>query len=455
MFSLNKKVLFENCSPSLQEIIMRKLKMEDLAPSLQAIINRLIKYDDLSPEVQAKINRLIGLSDLDPNLYTLITTNSKKYFIDALAETGSSSQVLVTDQKHMKLISDDNFHLIRVVNNPDDFEIMKKLGPINLKEIFNTWHRFSQDTLYRPAKEMFWKTYMIDCPSDGVCFTSDAGEDYQNHPKDSSLVWAWTYDDATKTVQNNGNVATLTGFISTYRYVEYWIEFSIRTNQQLHTGEDYCGVVISWIKDSNGIEHTLSLIRCNNSGIGNHGPVDNFHFGLAYDIYQRTCYTIYRADDLITDFPAFCQQNNNGQKCNLFLQKSGATITAKTTNYADNDPGENWVCGFSWTLPASKPNDWPLTMWNNITKMILESSCMGFWALSYSCNFFIKNQYMVFEDDKIYNLGDNSVWAYINDEWIKIGKIGDNLPNRSWLYNRFTKQLYWYKYNNEYYEINL
>lgn len=226
----------------------------------------------------------------------------------------------------------------------------------------------------------------------------------------------------------------------------------------MHSGEDYCGVVIAWMKDNNGVEHTLSLVRGNNSVSFANGAMDYVKFSLVYDMYQRTFQNIYNVTDNITDTANFCQNSNNGQKCNLYVAKYNDSIIAKTTNYSDSDPGEKWVenANIEWHFPKTKPDEWTDSCWANMQNMMKNPMPMGLWALSYSSNFYIKGQQEIFDDDKIYSLHTDEVYEYDvgSTSWIVTDKVHNVLPNRLFLYNKRLHHLFFYSYWNKYIRID-
>lgn len=414
-----------------------------------------IKWNDLAKSLQDIIMRKIGYDDLDKSLKDKLASSADSSILADVFASGMDGQVVKVNATKQILFPDDNYRKIKVVSTPEELADEMKRSYISLKDVFNTWHRFTQDTRYTPAKEYFWKYYMYAAPGDDVTYHDAAGTDYQNNAKDAGYKSAWTYNDLTKTIQNNGNFATLTGFVSMDKYYEYWINFTVKCNQAMWSGEDYCGIVIGWVQDDKGVEHTLSLVRGNNSIIKGGGPMDCVKFSLIYDMYQRTMQPIIDVTDQIKDAGKFCVNNSSGQVCNLYLAKHNGGIVAKTTNYADKDPGDNWVVTLEWNLPASKPSGWTDICWANVSKMLKEPVPMGLWALSYSSNFYIKGQEEIFDDDKIYALHTDEIYEYdaVNSKWVVTGKVHEQLPNRIFLSNPRLNSFYFYNYWNKYTRI--
>ena len=396
--------------------------------------------------------RKIGYDDLDKSIKDKLASSADSSILADVFASGMDGQVVKVNATKQILFPDDNYRKIKVVSTPEELADEMKRSYISLKDVFNTWHRFTQDTRYTPAKEYFWKYYMYDSPGDPVSYHDAAGTDYQNNAKDAGFKSAWTYNDLTKTIQNNGNVWTLTGFVSMDKYYEYWINFTVKCNQAMWTGEDYCGIVIGWIQDDKGVEHTLSLVRGNNSIIKGGGPMDCVKFSLIYDMYQRTMQPIIDVTDQIKDTGKFCVNNSSGQVCNLYLAKHNGGIVAKTTNYADKDPDDNWVVTLEWNLPASKPSGWTDICWANVSKMLGETNRVGFGVRSGQPTFSIESQHEIFDDGDIYAMHQDKVYSFNikSGQWEVKGKMHELLPDKIFLYNTRLEKLYFYKFWNNY-----
>lgn len=295
---------------------------------------------------------------------------------------------------------DDNFYDLKVIDNNLELQDMmfNTNKSIYIKEIFDDWDKFS---IYHSENTSITGPFGCGNGTDTLYRYNGAQENL--------YMTSWSYSDLGKDIYNNGNSYPITGYRSIKSYTEYWIEYTIKCNDNLHSGTDYIGTIVSWMFDSNGNPHWIGIYR-NNEAINN----ATAYFGIVYDMFLPTQKIIYDISDEIDDKSAsnkFCVWQGLGQKATLFVGKTLNRITAKTTEYgADGeDPDENWVYQFNWNLPKTKPSDWSDDMWKNVNQM-MQSGQIGLWALSYSASFSIKKQYGIFDNYDIYALHLNKVY---------------------------------------------
>ena len=84
---------------------------------------------------------------------------------------------------------------------------------------------------------------------------------------------------------------------------------------------------------------------------------------------------------------------------------------------------------------------------------MLQPCSVGFGVQSQNSRFMIVDQQEIFEEDNIYDLEEDAIYAFINNEWVKIGKTSDILPHKVWLYNNILNNLYWYDSPGKYIKI--
>lgn len=339
--------------------------------------------------------------------------------------SGQYGQVLKLNKAANDIIADDNFHVMRIVDNVDD-ENNYKLIPGDISTIFNSWERFADYNNH--FAQTFWK--LVDNP---VLYA-----DGQNLPDTEDLRNKWTFSSSNNTISNNGNWQAYAGFISPNKITNYTIK--IRT-KRVDTDDDIIGIVAAYFTDSSGVHHHISMIRQHKTTNG---------FMLVYDTMNATQFTLY-------DATAQLVHANNSSAANSYLNvsitKREKSITCQSSVYSP-DQNSDYVYSFTWTMPETKPDDWPVEMWNNIqTMMSSEGAQFGVATYSQNQTFTVLSSSGLFADNKIYNIATNTVYDYIDGNYTSIGTIADNVVHRSFLYNNDLGKLYFYVQNGEWYKI--
>ena len=101
-------------------------------------------------------------------------------------------------------------------------------------------------------------------------------------------------------------------------------------------------------------------------------------------------------------------------------------------------------------MPSTKPAGWSDADFANLRYMMLQPCPVGFGVQSQNSRFEIVDQQEISDDDKIYDIKDDGIYAFIKGSWVKIGKTSDVLPHKVWLYNDVTNSLYWYQEPGKY-----
>lgn len=416
-FKPEDKVIWNQLSTSLQKRIKRKISIDDLDVSLKDYITKKITFNRIDPSLLSKITDSITMDRLTKELQDLIKNSSSSTILDIITH-GSHGQLLKIDKENNSVFSDDNFHLIRVVDNSSDLDIMKKLGPIDLQDVFNNWERFSSEMLWEEGQER--------------------GENLNNAAQTQARN-SWSYNASNKSICDNGNWDPTSGFISKITYDNYWIKLKMVANDN---DDDIIGFVVAAFRDSSNILHTLSIIR--DGGIDHQpGISEGTQFSLIYDFDTSR-------QKIIVNNSQFVSRTKWVGYIHLFVQRQGDQITAKCT--ALNS--DTWIdaATISYKLPQYNPG-LPETTWENLKTLLTGLSQVGFLTKSNYCEFWIEDQHELFEDDHIYDLSTGDIWAFINGSWVKINSSNVKLIGRSWLYNEKIGKLYWYKYPGVYYEI--
>lgn len=117
-------------------------------------------------------------------------------------------------------------------------------------EVFNTWYRFSHD-------------------NSGV------------YPAVPAETQTWTYDEATNSIRNTTNSATMIGLVGYDNFTDYDFDVTVSSNDP-GNDDDFIGIVLGFaIKD--GIEHTLLLVA---QGYKQSDPAGHGFYRLMYNYNQ-------------------------------------------------------------------------------------------------------------------------------------------------------------------------
>lgn len=124
----------------------------------------------------------------------------------------------------------------------DEVNTVKSVAS-NQENIFNTWERYSHATLgdhYDGDKLIY------------TCTDEDKGYEEETS--------SWYYDNNYKRIRNTTNSYTPIGLVSPTKYTEYTFESTLIISDD-DFDDDSMGLVLAYAKDSNGKNHTLSILR--------------------------------------------------------------------------------------------------------------------------------------------------------------------------------------------------
>ena len=315
-----------------------------------------------------------------------------------------------------------------------------KLVPVGMSTIFSDWYRFSH-----------WRSEQNLSGNTGHVMPNNTYSGVEH----AAARNGWTYDKSSNMIKSNRNSPVYAGFINPLKLKQWYLKV------QIYGGGDgdNDGILINvaFMKDSNGVEHTIDLVRAR-SGVGNGVYLDDrkgmeFYWSLVYDYRQDTQkelannHNVYCAP---TNIPQYgwgtnyacmsCYRNVTNIKC----YTSDVVSTPITT------VNENSL--INYTLPSSKPSDWSDAMWNNMQTMLLNASQMGVGAHSQNGLFTILEQKYIFNDEKIYDMINDVIWEYSEktNNWNNVGKCSATLREGQIYYNESTKQTFYYTNGNAY-----
>lgn len=313
------------------------------------------------------------------------------------------------------------------------------LNSVGMKTIFDTWYRFSH-----------WRDEQNLTDSSSGHLMPDNRYSGEEHALTRSL---WSYDANTKMIRSNRNSPTYSGFISPNKFSNWYLKI-----QAFGGGDgDNDGILIvcAFTKDSNGKEHTISLIRAR-SGIGNGVYLDDrvgmeFYYSLVYDYRQDTQKELANnpsVEESPTPIPQYGWNNNY---CCMSAKRTKTNIKCYTSDVVESAITEVLESSLiDFTLPSSKPSDWSEEMWNNMNAMLGSSSQVGVGVHSQNGLFTILEQKYIFEDLKVYDMVHDEVLEFNekNNIWTKNGKASKVLGEGKLYFNRNTNKLFYYENGN-------
>lgn len=314
--------------------------------------------------------------------------------------TGYDGQLLSI--KNNKPSPKNPITFINLKMSEDELQLALASKPLTLSDVFSTWTKFA----HLP--------------------------DYNQTISGTALseVNAWKYNSSLNAIQNAINTTAFVGFLRP-EPKQNW-RLKIR-GKGTDSDNDYFAIIIGYLVDENGVQHTLSLLRTyDKSEHPNTGL-----FSLVYDFNS------------IANWSGLVIVNETSQ-----IKTQGASWTKPTLiqvtrkgNYIKCETGESngstLTASFEYTLPTEKPEAWTDEQFNNITKMLSEPSQMGFGMCSQPGYFQLLETDGIFDNSDIFDGINNVVYKFNNtsNKWENSGKISDNIGNYTICFDKKTKVL--------------
>ena len=291
---------------------------------------------------------------------------------------------------------------INLKMSEDELQLALASKPLTLSDVFSTWTKFA----HLP--------------------------DYNQTISGTALseVNAWTYNSSLNAIQNSINTTAFVGFLRPEPKFNWRLKIR---GKGTDSDNDYFAIIIGYLVDENGVQHTLSLLRTfDKSEHPNTGL-----FSLVYDFNS------------IANWDGLVIVNETSQ-----IKTQGASWTKPTLiqvtrkgNYIKCETGESngstLTASFEYTLPTEKPEAWTEEQFNNITKMLSEPSQMGFGMCSQPGYFQLLETDGIFDNSDIFDGINNVVYKFNNtsNKWENSGKISDNIGNYTICFDKKTKVL--------------
>lgn len=482
-----------------------KVSYKELAPSLKRLFKNLEKeikerqigyIDDNSKYIDRLKDKLTALENRDDlkELYKMAKNDD---------EESASGQVLKINPSKRSLYQHDEFLNRRIVSN--QYEKEEEFGriPDSMETVFKTWKRYAHFNLYA--------TRYLDTTDNAERGLSDGQNLNQGGFQAFLNGNAWQFDKKTNMIRSTLDSGATAGFISpTADYYSYYIKtmvdtgwdddnlmlvvgYTVDDNGKEHTlslvrGAGNIGVDINnpdnfFIKDGKkyykreGYNIPMPYIDYGEKGFIPGNPSINYPIDKWYDVFKKTPVfnnsgTWWHFDTIFwwgliydmgndTQFILKDYSNEVGPSprstygsrgCISYISalREGNYFKFTTSQWSEDGSEDKPMPEgtFEFILPDEKPEYWSDEMFENMKKMCLEPSHVGFGCRSGQPRFTIMDQRGIFDDEDIYSLYEDKIFSFNSQKfsWEFKEKISENknFIQKIFLYNPKLKTLYWY-----------
>lgn len=284
----------------------------------------------------------------------------------------------------------------------DELQLALASKPLTLSDVFSTWTKFA----HLP--------------------------DYNQTISGTALseVNAWKYNSSLNAIQNAINTTAFVGFLRP-EPKQNW-RLKIR-GKGTDSDNDYFAIIIGYLVDENGVQHTLSLLRT-------YDKSEHPNTGLFSLVYDFNSIANWSGLVIVNETSQIKTQGASWSKPTLIqVTRKGNYIKCET----GESNGSTLTASFEYTLPTEKPEAWTDEQFNNITKMLSEPSQMGFGMCSQPGYFQLLETDGIFDNSDIFDGINNVVYKFNNtsNKWENSGKISDNIGNYTICFDKKTKVL--------------
>ena len=355
-------------------------------------------------EIQEHLENIPDVSAMDNHIKdTSIHFTKEEVLKEATSNvvtTGYDGQLLSI--KNNKPSPKNPITFVNLKMSEDELQLALASKPLTLSDVFKTWTKFAHLPNY----------------SQTISGTA------------LSEVNAWRYNSSLNAIQNSVNTTAFVGFLRP-EPKQNW-RLKIR-GKGTDSDNDYFAIIIGYLVDEHGVQHTLSLLRTYN----NTEHAKTGLFSLVYDFNS------------IANWDGLVIMNETSQIKTQGVSWAKPTLIQVTRkgNYIKCETGESngstLTASFEYTLPTEKPEAWTNEQFNNITKMLSEPSQMGFGMCSQPGYFQLLETDGIFDNSDIFDGINNVVYKFNNtsNKWENSGKISDNIGNYTICFDKKTKVL--------------
>lgn len=482
-----------------------KVSYKELAPSLKRLFKKLEKeirerqidyIDDNAKYINRLKDKLTALENRDDlkELYKMDKTDD---------EESASGQVLKINPSKRSLYQHDEFLSRRIVSNQYEKEDEFGRIPDSMETVFKTWKRYAHFNLYA--------TRYLDTTDNAERGLSDGQNLNQGGFQAFLNGNAWQFDKKTNMIMSTLDSGATAGFISpTADYYSYYIKtlvdtgwdddnlmlivgYTVDDNGKEHTlslvrGAGNIGVDINdpnnfFIKDGKkyykreGYNIPMPYIDYGKKGFIPGNPSINYPIDKWYDVFKKTPVfnnsgtwwhfdtifwwgLIYDMDndtqfilkDYSNEVGPSPKSTYSSRGCISYISalREGNYFKFTTSQWSEDGSEDKPMPEgtFEFSLPDEKPEHWSDEMFENMKKMCLEPSHVGFGCRSGTPRFTIMDQRGIFDDEDIYSLYEDKIFSFNSQKfsWEFKEKISENknFTQKIFLYNPKLKTLYWY-----------
>ena len=482
-----------------------KVSYKELAPSLKRLFKNLEKeirerqigyIDDNSKYIGRLKDRLTTLENRDDlkELYKMAKNDD---------EESASGQVLKINPSKKSLYQHDEFLSRRIVSN--QYEKEEEFGriPDSMETVFKTWKRYAHFNLYA--------TRYLDTTDNAERGLSDGQNLNQGGFQVYLNGNAWRFDKKTNMIVSTLDSGATAGFISpTADYYSYYIKtmvdtgwdddnlmlvvgYTVDDNGKEHTlslvrgagnfGGDINNPDNFFIKDDKkyykreGYTIPMPYIDYGEKGFVPGNPSINYPIDKWYDVFKKTPVfnnsgtwwhfdtifwwgliydmgndTQFIITDLSNEVGPSPKPTYGSRGCISYISalREGNYFKFTTSQWSEDGTDDKPMLEgtFEFSLPDEKPEHWSDEMFENMQKMCLEPSHVGFGCRSGTPRFTIMDQRGIFDDEDIYSLYEDKIFSFNSQKfsWEFKEKISENknFTQKIFLYNPKLKTLYWY-----------
>ena len=320
---------------------------------------------------------------------------------------GLNGQILT--QNNNKITSENPIQLLNLVNTQEDLNNALSSVPLTLQDVFNNWYRFAHSRNYV--------------------------QNDMSKPQIQAALNAWYFDSSKNAIGNTVNTDPYVGFVSEKTYKNWRIKTKgVGTD----VDDDFMSIIVAFMTDSSGVEHTLSVVR---GGGKDNGWIDEYAFALILDYGNGT-------NTILAGIPRSELTGSLWSAgAHIEVTRNGDTIVAKTSQFGSDVLDKT----FTYTAPTSQ-GSLSLVDYTNIRLMLNNKSKIGFGMCSQPGYFILEETEGIFDNTDIYDVLNNKIYTY-NNGWVQNGTVSSKVLNLSRIYNEKTDKLFYYK-DEEVYQLN-
>ena len=333
--------------------------------------------------------------------------------------------VKVTDKG--KLVANDLLKTVRAASTQAELDYLGTKQLTNA-DIFSKWLPFT-------------------CNENGSAWNDLSSSDQ------ASAKASYSFNAVEDAIICNRNNSAFSAFISQDKYapsfkVEYIIDNRILSrvvSPSITNDDDGLFFILGFMQDSNGVYHTLSIIRTGDTE-GAHGT----RFAIAYDLFTSWTNNAGSTMKLLATDNTLTQHDwDSTSFATMTVQKTSSTITATTTQIN----GSTVASTLTYTLPASKPSDLTQEQYDNIRDMMVNPSKIGFGTQSNPSAFRLIKAEGAINGIHVYN--PTSLEDVYYEDGVRISATTDTtvfLP-QEFIYSNLNRRLYFVNSKREVEEL--